>query len=140
MNTTTGILVEVSAGELIDKITILEIKAARIADPQKLENVRRELEVLCRARDAAIGESPELESLIGELKTVNRALWQVEDEIRECERNRDFGPPFIELARRVYHSNDRRAALKRQINQLLGSRLVEEKAYVTYTRSAVAGL
>ena len=132
MNTTTGILVEVSAGELIDKITILEIKADRIADPQKLENVRRELAVLCRARDAAIGASPELESLIGELKAVNEALWQVEDEIRECERNRDFGPSFIGLARRVYQSNDRRAALKRQINQLLGSRLIEEKAYVTY--------
>jgi hypothetical protein len=69
--------------------------------------------------------SPELESLIGELKAVNQALWQVEDAIRECERNQDFGPSFIELARRVYQTNDRRAELKRQINQLLGSRLIE---------------
>ena len=132
MSTEPGIHVEVPAGELIDKITILEIKAARITDAGKLDNVRRELQVLCQARDAAIQGSAELDTLTSQLKAVNQILWQVEDAIRDCERNQEFGPEFIELARRVYQSNDRRAELKRQINQLLGSRLVEEKSYAVY--------
>jgi hypothetical protein len=132
MSTEPRIHVEVSAGELIDKITILEIKAARITDPGKLENVSRELQVLCQARHHAIQDSVELDSLTSQLKTVNQILWQVEDAIRDCERNQDFGPEFIALARRVYQTNDRRAQLKRRINQLLGSRLVEEKSYAVY--------
>ena len=132
MSTELGIHVEVPAGELIDKITILEIKAARITDAGKLDNVRRELQVLCQARDAAIQGSAELDTLTSQLKAINQILWQVEDAIRDCERNQDFGPEFIKLARRVYQTNDRRAELKRQINQLLGSRLVEEKSYAVY--------
>jgi hypothetical protein len=132
MSTKPGICVEIPAGELIDKITILEIKAARITDAEKLGNVRRELQVLCQARDAAVRGSAELDALTRQLKSVNQVLWQVEDAIRDCERNQDFGPKFIELARRVYQTNDRRADLKRQINQLLGSRLVEEKFYTAY--------
>jgi hypothetical protein len=132
MSTEPGIYVEVPAGELIDKITILEIKAARITDAGKLENVRRELQALCQARDAAIQGSAELDTLTSQLKAVNQILWQVEDAIRDCERNQDFGPEFIKLARRVYQTNDRRAELKRQINRLLGSRLVEEKSYAVY--------
>jgi hypothetical protein len=126
------ILVEIAPGELIDKITILEIKSERIADAGKLKNVRVELDVLAAARDAAMAASAELADLTARLKQVNQALWEIEDAIRDCERGQDFGPKFIELARSVYHSNDRRAALKRQINELLGSKLIEEKSYAAY--------
>jgi tetratricopeptide (TPR) repeat protein len=123
------ILVETAPGELIDKITILEIKKARIQDAGKLHNVRRELAVLGAARDRAVPHSPEAEKLTAELKAVNEALWQIEDELRRCEKAEDFGMRFVELARSVYWHNDRRAALKRKINDLLGSILKEEKSY-----------
>jgi tetratricopeptide (TPR) repeat protein len=123
-----ALLVEVSAGELLDKITILEIKSERIRDPAKLGNVRAELAALEGARRALPG-SPEVAALAAELKAVNEALWQIEDDIRGCERAGDFGPRFVALARAVYRSNDRRAALKRRVNELSGSRLVEEKSY-----------
>jgi hypothetical protein len=126
------ILVEVAPGELLDKITILDIKSERIQEPQKRENVRLELAVLSAARDQHMPPSSELTELTAQLKAVNEALWDIEDAIRDCERNGDFGPRFIELARSVYHSNDRRAALKRQVNELLGSRIVEEKSYAAY--------
>jgi len=132
MSTTPTIQVDISPGELIDKITILEIKAARIRDAGKLGNVQRELAVLTRARDDAIRPSADLDALTSRLKAVNEAIWQIEDDIRDCERNRDFGPKFIELARGVYHNNDRRADLKREINELLGSQLIEEKSYAEY--------
>ena len=124
--------VEVSAGELIDKITILEIKAAHLTDAAQLANVERELNALAAVRRAAAGRSPELDALTADLKTVNERLWRIEDDIRACERTEDFGPAFIELARAVYHNNDERAALKRRINSLLGSRIVEEKSYSSY--------
>jgi tetratricopeptide (TPR) repeat protein len=123
------VMVAVSAGELIDKITILEIKSERITDAAKLAHVRAELAALRAARSQALAPSEPLEALTADLRAVNEALWQVEDEIRLCERNGDFGPRFIALARSVYQQNDRRAALKREINTLLGSDLVEEKAY-----------
>lgn len=126
------ILVEVAPGELIDKITILQIKSERMADAEKLRNVRVELEVLEAARDGATAVTEELGALTAQLKQVNEALWEIEDAIRDCEREQNFGPKFIELARSVYHSNDRRAALKRQINELLGSKLIEEKSYAAY--------
>lgn len=128
---TAGVLIEVPPGELIDKITILRIKAARIADPAKLANVRTELAVLTGAR-AALPQDPDLARLEDGLQTVNQALWDIEDAIRDCERAGDFGPRFIELARAVYHTNDRRAALKRDINLRLGARLIEEKSYKPY--------
>ena len=121
--------VEISAGELVDKITILEIKSERIADPAKLANVRRELGVLAAVRDREVASSSQLAALTAELRQANEALWQVEDDIRDCEQRQDFGPRFIELARSIYRHNDRRAALKRSINDLLGSRLTEEKSY-----------
>jgi hypothetical protein len=127
----TTITVPISAGELIDKITILEIKSRRIVEPEKLRNVQRELHALAAVRDAAIAPSPRLTAVTTELQIVNQALWDIEDEIRLCERRGDFGPRFIELARAIYQHNDRRAALKRQINDLLGSELVEEKSYPT---------
>ncbi len=129
---TVTVSVEIAPGELIDKITILDIKRERIADPAKLANVRRELDVLSRARDSALPESADLDRLTADLKAVNEALWDIEDRIRGCERNGDFGPTFVELARAVYRTNDRRAHLKRAVNELLGSTLIEEKSYAAY--------
>ncbi|MBT5265493.1 MAG: hypothetical protein HOL85_11715 [Rhodospirillaceae bacterium] len=129
---TDGIAIEIAPGELIDKITILQIKAERIDDASKLNNVRHELDLLSIARDEHMPASPRLTELTAELRQVNEALWQIEDDIRECERQSDFGETFIELARSVYRTNDRRAALKREINLLLGSAIVEEKAYAPY--------
>jgi hypothetical protein len=126
------ILVLTAPGELVDKITILEIKTERIQDAGKLKNVRLELETLAAARDQSLAPSPELAALTAELKRMNAALWDIEDQIRDCERRQDFGPEFIRLARSVYHSNDRRAAVKREINELLGSALIEEKSYAAY--------
>ncbi|HJT77893.1 MAG TPA: tetratricopeptide repeat protein, partial [Gemmataceae bacterium] len=118
-----AVRIEMAPGELIDKITILEIKQERITDAAKLANVRTELGVLNRTRDEALPPSEELERLTAELRAVNEMLWEVEDRIRECERAKDFGGRFVELARSVYRNNDRRAALKRRINELLGSGL-----------------
>ena len=127
-----SVSVEVSPGELIDKITILEIKLERIDDVEKLKNVKSEWETLTAARDAAVEPSDELERLSVELKQVNERLWEIEDHIRECERDKDFGDKFIELARGVYVNNDQRSRLKRDINKLLGSSLIEEKSYAAY--------
>jgi tetratricopeptide (TPR) repeat protein len=125
------ITVEIAPGELLDKISILEIKNARITDPAKLHNVRVELTSLVDARDRALPSLPDLEPMIAELKAVNEALWEIEDEIRICEKRGDFGPRFIALARSVYRQNDRRVALKRTINERLGSRIIEEKVFAS---------
>ena len=129
---TQTISVEIAPGELIDKITILQIKSERIEDAQKLDNVRVELETLEACRDAAVPASAEMERLTTALREINEALWVIEDDIRDCERAGDFGDTFVQLARSVYVTNDKRAALKRNINVLLGSRLVEEKSYQPY--------
>ena len=127
------ITISTSAGELIDKITILEIKAERIADPARLSHVRTELGALRATRNATWPQPiPALDALTASLKQVNQALWDIEDEIRGCERRQDFGARFIELARAVYRTNDQRAALKNQINTLLDSALVEVKSYEAY--------
>ena len=123
------ILVEIGAGELIDKITILQIKSDRMTDAAKLANVRRELGVLNATRDVSLHASAELSALESDLKAINNALWQIEDDIRACEAGHDFGPGFIKLARAVYTCNDRRAAIKKEINLLTGSSLIEEKSY-----------
>lgn len=125
--------IPVSWGELVDKITILEIKCERIDDPGKIRNVRRELDLLA-ARLGSHADAPELGERVDALRTVNRALWDIEDEIRLCEDAGDFGARFIELARTVYVTNDRRAALKREINILLQSDIIEEKSYQAYKR------
>lgn len=132
--TETGgtVAIEVSPGELIDKITILQIKAERIDDTAKLGNVRLELAVLEHARDQAVPTGPEVARMTAELKAVNEQLWDIEDALRDCEREGAFGARFIELARGVYRTNDRRSELKRALNQALGSRLVEEKSYRPY--------
>jgi hypothetical protein len=121
--------VPVSAGELIDKITILEIKLQRITNESKRANVRKELELLQAARHAVLPSSPKLDELTALLRVVNERLWDIEDAIRKCERTGQFEQRFIALARSVYKDNDERAALKRRINDLLGSPLVEEKSY-----------
>lgn len=126
------IVVPVSPGELLDKITILRIKSERIADAGKRANVVHELDLLSETADDTLPPSGSLDRLVDELKSVNEALWDIEDAIRDCERAADFGPRFVELARSVYVTNDRRAALKRQINELLGSAIVEEKSYNAY--------
>jgi tetratricopeptide (TPR) repeat protein len=123
------ILVEIAPGELLDKISILEIKSERIMDKTKRENVLRELAVLRSASGRALSRCANLGTLPQDLKAVNEALWLVEDDLRRCEHNGDFGPRFVELARSVYRYNDRRAEIKRQINDLLGSQLMEEKSY-----------
>lgn len=132
MPVVSSILVEIAPGELIDRMTILQIKCERIADAAKLANVRTELETLQTAFDAHVSPSPALDAMAAELKGINETLWDVEDRLRDCERAQDFGPQFVELARSVYFTNDQRAAVKRRINDLLGSRIVEEKSYAPY--------
>jgi tetratricopeptide (TPR) repeat protein len=127
----TPVAVEISPGELIDKITILEIKAERVTNADKLRNVRVELGMLRSVSKQALPASVQLESYTAKLKAVNSALWEIEDGVRSCEAAGEFGPHFIELARSVYHCNDERAALKRAVNELLGSRLIEEKSYIS---------
>jgi len=122
--------VPISVGELLDKISILEIKAEAISDPAKQANVMRELAALEAVRQGEVATMPELATLYIELKSANCVLWQIEDEIRECERGGQFDERFIELARNVYRTNDHRAVLKRRINELTGSEIVEEKSYV----------
>ncbi|WP_345793221.1 DUF6165 family protein [Thauera sp. JM12B12] len=128
-----SLLIEVGAGEVIDKITILKIKAERMTDPAKLKNVNHELAVLSAACAQNLAATPELARLETELQSVNEALWVIEDDIRACEAARDFGPKFIELARSVYIQNDKRAAIKKQINAHCGSSIVEEKSYTEFS-------
>lgn len=121
-------LVKISIGELFDKLTILEIKADRIREPSKRKNIQTELAELATV-SAAISPSPDAVELIVRLREVNEALWDIEDKIRLCERQRKFDDYFVELARSVYIQNDKRAYLKKQLNIMLGSELVEEKSY-----------
>lgn len=127
-----SIMAPISAGELVDKITILRVKAARIGDAAKEANVRKELAMLEATAAKALPASAEIERLTAELAQVNGALWDVEDGKRDCERRRDFGEGFVKLARSVYIENDRRAAIKRAINEAAGSDIVEEKSYDAY--------
>lgn len=126
------ILVEISPGELIDKITVLEIKLENIDDPAKLANVRHEYRMLMDAYRHAIVETEQLRALHAQLKDINAAIWRIEDDIRAQERAKTFDEAFVALARSVYRTNDRRAAIKREINELLNSKIVEEKSYTAY--------
>src|SRR5690606_14883720 len=124
----------ISLGELIDKITILEIKAVNIADAGKLKNVQHELQVLNNKVATLLDAAgvAKLAPLKAALKDINQSLWIIEDDIRDCEYAKDFGPKFIELARAVYVTNDKRAAVKKDINLAFGSELIEEKSYKDY--------
>ncbi|WP_369059380.1 DUF6165 family protein [Caulobacter sp. 73W] len=127
-----AIMAPISAGELVDKITILRVKAERIGDPAKEANVRKELAMLEAIAAQALTDASALADLTAQLQAVNAALWDIEDGKRDCERRQDFGPQFVSLARSVYIENDRRAAIKRSINAAAGSDIVEEKSYKPY--------
>ena len=126
------ILIPISPGELLDKITILQIKAERIIDPAKVANVKTELEMLGKVWSESVEPDDVIEALSAELKSINEKLWEIEDDIRDEERNRRFGERFIELARAVYVTNDKRADAKKRVNLHLNSSIVEEKSYQDY--------
>jgi Family of unknown function (DUF6165) len=119
----------IAIAELIDKITILEIKAERIHDRKKRRHIQTELKVLNAIKKKAGLDQPAMAPFAEELKSLNVALWDSEDAIRKLESRKDFGARFIELARNVYHTNDRRARLKHRVNATFGSKIVEEKSY-----------
>ena len=131
----TEILVPISPGELIDKMTILEIKAARIADAKKVANVKHELSLLMNTWNASAHSKVDIAAEWTALRDINAKLWVIEDDIRDKERDQQFDARFIELARAVYVTNDERAAVKRTINDKLGSKIVEEKSYADYRAS-----
>ena len=124
--------VPVSVGEVLDKITILQIKLAHISDAEKRVNVQNELDALLPLVAGDSFATGQMQTLIAELKSVNEALWEIEDDIREQEAAKTFGEEFIRLARAVYVTNDKRAEIKKQINLTTGSALIEEKSYETY--------
>jgi len=127
-----NIKVPVSPGEVLDKITILEIKSERMSDPEKVANVRVELSLLQETWREFIRDDEVIRDLHGQLKEVNEALWDIEDDIRDKERAKEFDEPFIELARAVYVTNDRRSRVKKELNLYLGSEIIEEKSYQDY--------
>ena len=124
--------IPVSVGEIMDKITILEIKAERILDAEKLANVTAELDTLRPLVTHDALNTASIKALVAELKDINEALWDIEDNVREREYAKDFGEAFIALARAVYVTNDKRAEVKKQINLATGSTLIEEKSYEDY--------
>jgi hypothetical protein len=128
----SDIRVPISPGEMLDKITILRIKSARMADPKKLSNVRLELKSLEETWSASAFATADIEAETSALLKVNERLWVIEDDIRDKERAQAFDAEFIRLARAVYFENDERAAIKRRINDKLGSSIVEEKSYAEY--------
>ena len=126
------LLVPVSPSELLDKMTILEIKSERIDDSKKVVNVRHELELLSKIWSNSVKEDKAIANLRQQLKTINEKLWEIEDDIRNEEQQNRFGKKFIELARAVYVTNDKRAQIKKDINLYLGSEIIEEKSYKDY--------
>tara|TARA_B100000949_G_C13901246_1_gene292831 strand:- start:93 stop:494 length:402 start_codon:yes stop_codon:yes gene_type:complete len=126
------ILTEISAGELLDKMTILEIKLDKIRDKENLLEVSKEYESLKETKKSNIKLTKDLENLIIQLKEINLKLWDFEDKTRICEKNKDFGQRFINLSRSVYLNNDKRANIKSKINKMLGSNIKEVKQYVNY--------
>ena len=128
-----NILVPVSPGEVLDKITILEIKSERMTDPGKVANVRAELALLQETWSQAVQEDDVVRRLHDALKEINETLWEIEDDIRDKERVKEFDARFIELARSVYFTNDRRSAVKKELNLHLGSQIIEEKSYQDYS-------
>jgi hypothetical protein len=128
-----NIHVPVSPGEVLDKITILEIKSERISDPEKVANVKVELGLLQETWANSVSEDSVIIDLHAQLKEINEALWEIEDDIRDKERAKEFDGRFIELARSVYFTNDRRSQVKKDLNLHLGSEIIEEKSYQDYS-------
>ena len=127
-----NLVIPISPGELIDKITILEIKRESIVDKEKLSNINLEYMVLLETLENKIIASNEIDSLRIKLKTINKRLWDIEDQLRDLERSKTFNEDFIKLARSVYFTNDERSEIKKSINKLLNSEIVEEKSYSKY--------
>ena len=127
-----NIQVPVSPGEVLDKITILEIKSERISDTGKVANVRTELALLQETWSRSVPADPVIDDLHRQLKEINETLWEIEDDIRDKEREKSFDAGFIELARRVYFTNDQRSRVKKELNLHLGSAIIEEKSYQEY--------
>ena len=123
---------EISSGELLDKISILEIKLKKIKDKENLKEINKEYAILKQSQNLNIKLTNELKDLFDELKKINLNLWDIEDKLRICEKNKDFGKKFIELARGVYFNNDSRSKIKSEINKLLGSNIKEIKQYSNY--------
>ena len=132
INKSKKILTEISAGELLDKISILEIKLDKIKDKGSLIEINKEYASLSETKNSNISITKDLENLTKQLKETNVKLWSIEDEKRMCEKNKDFGKNFIELARSVYLNNDKRAKIKSKINKLLGSNIKEIKKHINY--------
>ncbi len=126
------ILAEISVGELYDKITILNIKLKKIIDPDKLKNIKTELEVLMDQSNNIIGNNETLNKYVQKLQNINEELWEIENAKRECEANKDFGEKFIKISRDVHFKNDIRASIKKEINLLSDSKITEEKEYSRY--------
>ena len=132
VNKSKKILSEISAGELLDKISILEIKLDKIKDKENLQEINKEYKSLNETKKFHLEITSDVQILIDQLKDVNINLWSIEDQKRICEKNKDFGKKFIELARNVYINNDKRAKIKSEINKLLGSNIKEVKKYSNY--------
>ena len=126
------ILTEISAGELLDKISILEIKLEKIKDKNSQEEIKKEYKILKEIQNSSIKYEDRIKNLINSIKEVNIKLWDAEDKLRICEKNKDFGKSFIELAREIYFNNDKRSKIKSEINKILGSNIKEVKQYVKY--------
>ena len=132
INKSKKILTEISAGELLDKISILEIKLNKIKDKESLMEINKEYESLKKTKNSYLKITKGVQNLIDKLKEINIELWTIEEGKRRCEKNKDFGKKFIELSRNVYLNNDKRAKIKSEINKLLGSNIKEIKQYVRY--------
>ena len=126
------ILSEISAGELLDKISILEIKLEKIKGKADQKEINKEYKILKEVQNSSLEVTEKLKTLFKEIKEVNLNLWNIEDKLRICEKNKDFGQTFIELARGVYLNNDKRSKIKSEINKILGSNIREIKQYANY--------
>ena len=131
-NKSKEILSEISAGELLDKISILEIKLEKIKDKNSQEEIKKEYKILKEIQNSSIKYEDRIKNFINSIKEVNIKLWDAEDKLRICEKNKDFGKSFIELAREIYFNNDKRSKIKSEINKILGSNIKEVKQYVKY--------
>ena len=131
-NKSKKILSEISAGELLDKISILEIKINKIKSKDSQKEISKEYRILKEAQDSNIHTTEKIQQLFREIKEVNLSLWDIENGIRACEKKKDFGKKFIELSRAVYFNNDKRAKIKSEINEILGSNIKEIKQYADY--------
>ena len=132
LNKSKKILSEISAGELLDKISILEIKLEKIKDKNSQEEIIKEYNMLKETQNSSIEFTDKIQELFESIKETNLKLWKIEDKIRICEKNKDYGKNFIELARGVYFTNDKRSKIKSEINKILGSNIKEMKQYVKY--------